>query len=545
MYASLVPVSPDQTIDGKYRVGRRIGEGGMGTVYEGENIRIGRRVAIKVLHAHVAERPEFASRFEREARVAAKIGSPHICDVLDLGDLPDGERFIVMEYLEGVSLEDRLAKGKMSPDTLAPIAFELLDGLATMHGAGVIHRDLKPANIFLAKSTKGRGEVVKILDFGVSKFLPEPGETSDMTQTGTLMGTPLYMSPEQARGIRNIDGRSDLYSASVIFYRALSGELPFTADTFNQLMFRIALEEPRSVREHAPEVDAEIASIIHRGLAREVEARFRSAREYQDAVVSWAKTHGRTSFSAMQLHESAPVQPAPSKEAPSREGTPIAWSEDGPELTPPPAPNADLPPTVNNSQPRGTPVPAPAPPTPAAQSASGRPNSTLAIISGTTQTSPMAPPLTSQSGAKHGIAASAPPSTSGARWLVPTIGMTTALLALAVYAGIHHFGRDTSGGVAATPSASSTPASSMAPPSASDTPAVVESASAAPTAEPSRAPTPTPALHRVGVTPRVTPKPTASTAPTVTPAAPATASATPPAAPSGSSKGRKFRTDLD
>src|SRR4051812_13978057 len=140
-------LEPGQILDGKYRVARLIGEGGMGTVYEGENSRIGRRVAIKVLHAHVASMPEFVERFEREARAAARIGSPHVCDVLDLGDLPSGDRYIVMEYLDGVSFEDRLVdKGKLTTAQLAHIAFELLEGLGTMHAARVVHRDLKPAN---------------------------------------------------------------------------------------------------------------------------------------------------------------------------------------------------------------------------------------------------------------------------------------------------------------------------------------------------------------------------------------------------------------
>src|SRR4051794_25777404 len=196
-----------QIIDSKYRVIRRIGEGGMGTVYEGENTRIARRVAIKVLHAQVAAMADFVARFEREARAAARIGSPHVCDVLDLGDLPNGDRYIVMEYLDGVSFEDRLnARGKLTAAQLAPVAFELLEGLGTMHNARVIHRDLKPANVFLARLPSGRGEVVKILDFGVAKLQPFEGEVGTMTQTGTMMGTPLYMSPEQARGARDVDG---------------------------------------------------------------------------------------------------------------------------------------------------------------------------------------------------------------------------------------------------------------------------------------------------------------------------------------------------
>jgi serine/threonine-protein kinase len=365
-------LAPGQILDAKYRVGRLIGEGGMGTVYEGENTRIGRRVAIKVLHAQVASMPEFVERFEREARAAARIGSPHVCDVIDLGDLPSGDRYIVMEYLDGVSFEDRLEECvRMTPAQLAPIAFELLDGLATMHAARVIHRDLKPANVFLARTTAGRGEIVKILDFGVAKLLPTVGEAGSMTQTGMMMGTPLYMSPEQARGAKDIDGRTDVYAASVMFYRALTGVLPHAAESLNELLFKIVLEDPKPIRQLVPEVDDTFAALVHKGLARDVEERFLTARDYQAALAAWGKTQGRTSLSFAITIPSEPP-PAPTKALPGGEsalgvlgakgslprgastpagaerpttapasasasvsvnsGTPTAWSDDGPEV---------------------------------------------------------------------------------------------------------------------------------------------------------------------------------------------------------------------
>ena len=344
-------LSPGQVIDGKYRVVRRIGEGGMGTVYEGENVRIERRVAIKVLHAQVASQPEFASRFEREARASARIGSPHVCDVLDLGDLPGGERFLVMEFLDGESLEDRVARGKMTAHDLAPIAFEMLEGLGTMHNAGVIHRDLKPANVFLHRAPGRRGEIVKILDFGVAKILPRADEGANMTSTGIMMGTPLYMSPEQARGARDVDARTDLYAASVIFYRALSGLLPYTAENLHELLFKIVLEDPKPLRDVAPEVDEAFAEIVMKGIQRDPEKRYRSAREYQQDLVTWGKTQGRTSLQfTISLPSKAPpllaslspsipkteVSPAVSgapvtQSMVEKSGTPTAWSEDAPE----------------------------------------------------------------------------------------------------------------------------------------------------------------------------------------------------------------------
>ena len=345
-----MPLFLGQIIDAKYRVVRLIGEGGMGTVYEGENVRIGRRVAIKVLNAQFATRPELMARFEREARAAARIGSANICDVLDLGDLPNNERFIVMEFLEGQSLEQRLTQRvRLTLDEFVPIAYELLEALATMHEAGVIHRDLKPANVHLARTSGGRGEVVKVLDFGVSKFLPFEGDVPEMTATGMLMGTPLYMSPEQAKGARTIDARSDLYSASVIFYRALTGVLPFVGRNFNELLFKIVLDKPRPLRELAPGIDSELAEIIHKGLSHEPGARHASAHAYQEAIASWARRSARGSITALRIFPSERVLAAqeavPSSTLwASPDGTPTAWSEPGPTVSPegPPRPGGNV-----------------------------------------------------------------------------------------------------------------------------------------------------------------------------------------------------------
>jgi serine/threonine-protein kinase len=196
---------PEDVIDGKYRIVQLIGKGGMGAVYEGENLRIKRRVAIKVLHARLAEDQSAVQRFEREAQAAARIGSERIVEVLDLGDLPSGDRYMVMEFLDGESLRERMhVHERMDPVELLPIVVELLEGLAAAHAAGIVHRDLKPDNIFLLAEHKSRSAGVKILDFGVSKFRTASGDTST-TQTGQALGTPLFMSPEQARGSKEVD----------------------------------------------------------------------------------------------------------------------------------------------------------------------------------------------------------------------------------------------------------------------------------------------------------------------------------------------------
>ena len=273
-------------IEGKYRIVRLLGEGGMGAVYEGENTRIHRKVAIKVLHAAVSAKPDVVQRFEREAQAAGRIGSEHIVEVLDLGNLPGGERFMVMEFLDGQSLGDRIKQRKrLATIECAPVIYQLLEGLAAAHQAGIVHRDLKPDNVYLLTSRSGQKDFVKVLDFGVSKFNVLDSDMS-MTKTGAVMGTPYYMSPEQARGSK-IDHRSDLYSVGVVMYQAVTGRLPFNAETFNELVFKIALENPEPAELIVPNLDPAFAQILARSMARDVNARFQSANEFQAALMDW------------------------------------------------------------------------------------------------------------------------------------------------------------------------------------------------------------------------------------------------------------------
>jgi serine/threonine-protein kinase len=281
---------PGDTIDGKYRIVRLLGEGGMGAVYEGENTRIHRRVAIKVLHAAIAAKADVVQRFEREAQAAGRIGSEHIVEVLDLGS-SGSDRFMVMEFLEGESLGDRIRrKQRLAPHELASILHQMLAGLGAAHGAGIIHRDLKPDNLFLLHSRAGHRDFVKILDFGVSKFTALEHDLS-MTKTGSVVGTPFYMSPEQARG-QEVDARSDLFSVGVVAYQAVTGRVPFNAATFNELVFKIALESPEPARTLAPDLDPGFAAIIERAMTRDPAGRYQTAAEMAAAIATWAATAG-------------------------------------------------------------------------------------------------------------------------------------------------------------------------------------------------------------------------------------------------------------
>jgi eukaryotic-like serine/threonine-protein kinase len=284
-------VEVGQVIEGKYRIVRLIGEGGMGAVYEGENVRIHRRVAIKVLLPAFTNNTDVVQRFEREAQAAGRIGNDHILEVLDLGTLPDGSCFMVMEYLDGEPFNKRIqSRGRLTPRELAPLGKQMLKGLGAAHNAGIVHRDLKPENIFILREKAGKADYIKIIDFGISKFQPLSGDGMKMTRTGTVMGTPYYMSPEQASGSREADARSDVYAIGVIFYEAVTGHVPFDAPTFNQLLFKIVLSEPPPPRVSVPDLDPAFESIILKAMARDINVRFQSTEEFASALEAWEQT---------------------------------------------------------------------------------------------------------------------------------------------------------------------------------------------------------------------------------------------------------------
>ena len=275
------------TIDGRYRVLRVLGQGGMGAVYEAEHTGTGRRVAVKVINADMAQKTEMVLRFQREARVAGSIETPHIVQVLDTGTDPtSGTVYMVMEFLRGEDLQQLIKRlGRVPPLTALRLIGQACIGLGKAHAAGVIHRDIKPANLFLCVQ-EGSPVTVKVVDFGIAKIMVEPGsgDEAGLTRTGGMLGSPLYMSPEQATGRKTIDHRTDVWSLGVVLYQALSGRVPHLAETLGALIMAICSEPVPPLQSVAPWVPTEIAEIVHRSLAPDPSARFSSMAALLQAI---------------------------------------------------------------------------------------------------------------------------------------------------------------------------------------------------------------------------------------------------------------------
>jgi serine/threonine protein kinase len=307
-----------RVIQDRYRIVRKIGEGGMGAVYEGEHLAIARRVAIKCLHERIGRDEKLAARFHREARAATKIGHPNIIDVLDFGSMEDGTAFMVLEYLEGKNLEDLIdEEGPQPVGRVVRIVSSVCDALKAAHAQGIVHRDLKPENLFLVRR-EDNPYFVKVLDFGIAKFT----EADDfrLTQTGQAMGTPYYMAPEQLLGHSDVGPRADLYSLGVILFHALSDHYPFEGQTFAQLVIRVTRDPPPPLSALRPDVPAELAALVAKLLSKEPEDRPASAAELREALAPFRKietvpppragsSSGRRNHSTVETIP--PVQTAP------------------------------------------------------------------------------------------------------------------------------------------------------------------------------------------------------------------------------------------
>ncbi len=290
-----------QVLSGRYRILRKIGEGGMGIVYEAEHILIEKRVGLKVLREDFSSRQDVVERFRQEAKSASKIGHEHIIDISDFGETPQGASFFVMELLRGRDLAEELEQvGALSARRTVSLMLQCARALEAAHAKGIVHRDMKPENIFLVE--RGGDDFVKIVDFGIAKMSEietagQPGRK--LTKTGMIFGTPEYMSPEQAAG-KKLDHRVDIYAMGIILYELLTGRVPFMGDTFMGILTKHIFEvaPPLSVMNPNVRVEPELEQLVFKALAKNPDERFQSMAELSAEL---SRVLARTTSSAASL----------------------------------------------------------------------------------------------------------------------------------------------------------------------------------------------------------------------------------------------------
>ena len=265
-----------------YRIGRRIADGGMGTLYEARHVRLERRCAVKVLAPELAANREAVARFHREAEITSQLAHPHIIHVLDFGLTPAGAPYLAMEFLEGEDLARRLRRaGRLPLDTTVRIVRQVASGLAATHARDIVHRDLKPANIFLM-AIENEPDFVKVVDFGISKIR---NATSKLTRASVLMGTPSYMAPEQANGrVEAIDHRTDQWALACIAWEMLAGQSPFVARDLTTLLYQVVNDDPPSLAARTRPLPPEVEQVLRRALSKRQGDRFGSIAAFARAL---------------------------------------------------------------------------------------------------------------------------------------------------------------------------------------------------------------------------------------------------------------------
>jgi serine/threonine protein kinase len=265
------------TIDRRYRIEARIGEGGMGVVYRATHVVLKKPLAIKVMRGEQANDPEIVQRFVQEARASSAIGHPNIVNISDFGTTPDGAVYFAMEFLVGQTLGEAMASGVLARARAFSIFIQIASALEAAHAAGIVHRDLKPDNIFLTVEPE-HADFVKVLDFGIAKV---KNAAAKITRTGMVFGTPHYMSPEQAAG-QSVDHRSDIYSLGVIMFQVFSGQLPFDAESYRGVMTKHLFEPPPLPSSVSAGLRGPIEEILLKVLQKKPEQRYQSMRELRD-----------------------------------------------------------------------------------------------------------------------------------------------------------------------------------------------------------------------------------------------------------------------
>jgi eukaryotic-like serine/threonine-protein kinase len=286
-----IPVG--EILAGKYQVERVLGAGGMGIVVQVKAVPTNGRFALKLLRPSVARDPVAAKRFLREAAAAGRIDSPHVVRISDVGELASGSPYLVMDYLDGMTLEQVLAGDKRLPlEQASDYALQLAEGLAAAHAMGVLHRDVKPANLYVCRTTGG-AELLKIVDFGVSKILDDDGEGANLTRTQTSIRSPLFMAPEQMRSARTVDFRADQWSVGAVLYRMATGKLPFDGKSLPRLCVQVLQGDFMPVNTRCPDLPGGFAAAVERCLKVPADERFANLAEFAEAIAPFAGACGQ------------------------------------------------------------------------------------------------------------------------------------------------------------------------------------------------------------------------------------------------------------
>jgi serine/threonine-protein kinase len=311
--AGALPIAPGQIIAERYLVGEVLGEGGMGVVCAGTHVLLGTPVAIKLIHSELKDDAEAVGRFVNEARTAAGLKGEHTARVFDAGQLETGEPYLVMEQLEGLSLDQYLlGRGPLPHADAVAIVMQVCEGLAEAHAASLVHRDIKPANLFLAEAPDGHYSV-KIIDFGIAKQ-PVRADTPALTNPGKSLGSPWYMSPEQMLTPASVDARADIWSIGVLLFELLTARLPFDGESVPQVCASVLGASPPRPREFRGDIAPELEAIVLRCLEKEPQRRFRSVHELAQALRPFASAAASTD--AGSLEPAAFVHPEPKLETP-------------------------------------------------------------------------------------------------------------------------------------------------------------------------------------------------------------------------------------
>jgi serine/threonine-protein kinase len=478
--------SPGETIAGKYRLGTIIGHGGMGVVYAAQDVTLGRAVAIKFLSPQRARREGSIPRFLREARAAAAIQGEHVVRIYEVAALPNGAPYIVMEHLQGSDLAHQLlTRGPMPMPDAVDAILQTCEALAEAHGRGTVHRDLKPQNLFLTQRADGT-PCVKVLDFGISKAIDE--DAPNLTATDAVMGTPLYMSPEQVRSLKNVDHRADIWALGSILFELITASPIYQAPSATALCAMIAMDPPIPLRARKPDAPPELEAVILRCLHKDANGRFADVSALAEALAPFGSERGRASAARIsRIVRSAPNVYGPSPAGPL-DSAPTAGPTLGPQL-------------------------ASASPPPYAQGPSGYPPAAFGGSGFPPQYSSGPPTRTQETWQRTGETGALPPQKKGVGpVLIAVLGVLTGLvvLAIAVPTFLWYRARGDDPGPVATADAGAKPAPAASIPASTATATTTATATVpkGPKTVPSSGPTPPkPADAKDAGAPVVPPKP--------------------------------------